>query len=70
MLPPNRYMTTISEESYATGVVGSGRKRFFHQAGEREKKEISGCCERPDSVAERLCSKAVDWEVGGSILSQ
>ena len=25
--------------------------------------------ERPDSVAERLCSKAVDWEVSGSILA-
>ena len=43
--------------------------RLEREGGEREKKERSGCCERPDSVAERLCSKAVDWEVGGSILA-
>ena len=34
--------------------------------GWREEKR-QGERERPDSVAEQLCSKAVDWEVSGSI---
>ena len=36
-----------------------------HTEGERER----GGELKPDSVAERLCSKAVDWEVSGSILA-
>ena len=46
------------EEGEGEGGREGGRER------ERERER-----ERPDSVAERLCSKAVDWEVSGSILA-
>ena len=45
-------------------VEKNSQKGFRQRERERERER-----EIPDSVAERLWSKAVDWEVSGSILA-
>ena len=45
---------------------GDGRRE---RGGERDMEGERKERERPDSVAEQLCSKAADWEVSGSILA-
>ena len=57
-------------EGGGRGEGGRGREGGWEEEERKERggRGREGGRERPDSVAEQLCSKAMDWEVSGLML--